>query len=392
MKNSETEREVINLIVSTLEKHEEHYILGSWENFARTRARRRRFYLWFSITGLAASIMIGWMGYRMFFPGHVATTISVQTTLTPEQGIKRESRHDESTGNIPATGDAVKIKQFEAEPAGNVNNKQFENTPPERVYISSIAGTEYHHIILTNTDIIDIPPSADNIISAGNVSPGKLIAEEDVSDNPVARSKKVRFGVNVSPGVTSTTTASSFNYAGGVNAEIEIARNLRLSTGLQIEHQSAVTMATDNPSWIPAGQSQAILTDLDLPVNITWKFKSGKSSGYYITSGLSSVAYLSEKYISTSYTQKVVETMSSVGGTPSVSYQIENVKNTSQRTEQPLNSINLAGRVNIIFGFEQHLSSKLFIHIEPFLKIPVTGQASENLRFTTSGVACKISF
>jgi hypothetical protein len=88
----------------------------------------------------------------------------------------------------------------------------------------------------------------------------------------------------------------------------------------------------------------------------------------------------------------MVQSVEMNDGVPDMTYQLENVKTTEQETETPLNTFDLAGRINIMLGFEQHLSSRLFLHLEPFIKIPVSELATQNLRFTTSGITCKISF
>ena len=145
-------------------------------------------------------------------------------------------------------------------------------------------------------------------------------------------------------------------------------------------------------AWMPADKTQAMLTDLDLPLNITWKFLIKKSACYYISSGISTVAYLGGRYTTISYSQKMMEVVNMVGGQPNVTYQLETVAKTDQKSDPALSTLDFAGRVNIMFGYEQHLSSKLFLHIEPYLKIPVTDLGSQNLKFTTSGITCKISF
>jgi hypothetical protein len=57
-----------------------------------------------------------------------------------------------------------------------------------------------------------------------------------------------------------------------------------------------------------------------------------------------------------------------------------------------LNTLDLAGRLNLIFGYRQRISPTLNLHVEPFVKIPLSGLASENIRFTTGGVTFKVSF
>jgi hypothetical protein len=214
--------------------------------------------------------------------------------------------------------------------------------------------------------------------------------EKSLSDS--RRSQKIRIGVNISTGITSTNTSSSFTYSGGLNADFEFSRNLRFSTGIQIERQNVVNESSGNPGWIPPGNTESALVDLDVPLNITWKFLIKKSTCYYLSGGISSVVYLSEKYTHTSYTQKMVQATEIVDGVPNVVYQLENVKSVEQTTEAPLSTFDFAGRINITFGIEQPLSSKLTLYFEPFIKIPVSGLATQNLRFTTSGIMCKISF
>jgi len=141
------------------------------------------------------------------------------------------------------------------------------------------------------------------------------------------------------------------------------------------------------------GHIDAVLTNLDIPINITWHFFTDKSKSYYVSGGLSSLAYLNEKYTTTSYSHQIkANTVASSGNERLTTYKIENVESVKTTTASPSNSMDLAGRVNLIFGYEQRLSSKLNLHIEPFIKIPLSGLASENMRFTTGGVTFKISF
>jgi len=151
------------------------------------------------------------------------------------------------------------------------------------------------------------------------------------------------------------------------------------------------TDPSDDPS-LPEGETKATLVDLDIPLNITWKFLVRKSTSYYVSGGISSVVYLSEKYANTSYSQQMVAVVEVNDYKPSITYQKENVKTTEQTTEDPLSTFDFASRVNIIFGYEQHLSSKLFLHVEPYLKIPISDLATQNIKYTTGGITCKISF
>jgi hypothetical protein len=210
--------------------------------------------------------------------------------------------------------------------------------------------------------------------------------------NDETRSYKFRFGVSVSSGVSMANTSTSANFGGGINADYNIFSKFSISTGIQVERHNVMNETSDNPGWLPPGQIQARLLDIDIPVNIKWQFLAHRSTNFYVSGGVSSVLYLSENYTNTSYSQRMVPNIEMDNGIPYVSYQIENVKSIEEIKETPLSKFDFAGRINIILGFEHKLSPRLSLHIEPYLKLPITELATQNIRFTTSGLSCRISF
>ena len=444
MKNSETDRELNDLIKSTLDNYEEQYILGSWENFVRIRKRRKKLILWFTGTGIAASLLLGWLGFRFILPGSLSsnTDWQQQNTTNLEIPLVRDTlkehninrRQQTISSEIKKVNESVPYKTLESSgepqslnPIMNVKSparsrpgalNPIMNEIHDSHYILIASGVNASGSISDKYPTMKRPDYNDQDTTGKVLSPSgaaervrsvseayrpdtignktaRKPADVKTSENIFAdnsRQQKFRFGVNVSPGVTSTSTASSFNFSGGVNADYELTRRFRLSSGLQVEHQNVINESSDNPAWIPSGQTQAVLVDIDMPLNLTWKFLIRKSACYYLAGGISSVIYLSENYTSTSYTQKMVGIVEMNDGVPNVAYQLENVKTVEQVTESPLSTFDFAGRINIIFGFEQHLSSRLFLHFEPYIKIPLSELATQNLRFTTSGITCKISF
>jgi hypothetical protein len=429
MKNSETDRGLIELIKGTLDNYEEQYILGSWENFIRRRRRRKKLVLWFSGAGIAASLLIGWLGFRFFLPGSFSSNAvqQQQSISNLEFPVKKDTMKEHmlirQIPAIPSENRKTKERSHDQELKSSTEPQDKNQTKKEIPDPLNISGTAEVKASGSNTDTYPsersmanrLPDTVNTGISSAGSTAVKISSESEVNRSDTSgnkpaypqadvkiapenvlsdnmRSQKLRIGFNISPGVTSTNTASSFTYSGGINADFDVSRSFRLSTGIQVEHQNVINESSDNPAWIPPEQTQAELVDLDLPLNITWKFLVRKSTCYYLSGGISSVIYLSENYTSTSYTQKMVPSVEMNDGMPDVTYQLENVKTTEQETEAPLNTFDFAGRINFMFGFEQHLSSRLFLHIEPYIKIPVSELATQDLRFTTSGITCKISF
>lgn len=208
--------------------------------------------------------------------------------------------------------------------------------------------------------------------------------------------RALRFGVNVSPGFNSSSGSSgSFNYAGGVSLDIAIAKNVSISTGVQIEHQDVESRTSDGGgrAAMPASYTDATLTNLDIPINVTWRFHTGSSGSYYVSGGVSTLAYVDEKYTNTSYRQEVqANVMFDSPDKSMVTYKIENVEVVKELEPSPSNAFDVAGRLNLMIGYEQRISPRLNLHIEPFVKIPLSGLASQNIRFTTGGVTFKVSF
>ena len=428
MKDSETDRKLHDLIRGTLDNYEEQYILGSWENFVRRRKRRKKLVIWITGTSVAASLLLGWLGFRLILPDAIDSNADWKQQNAGNPGISleidtlKEHKIDTQLQSISARGKKTKEiidhnalessgespyknqTQMEIKESLNIHRpKEFANSGSISDNLPSGESMAYQVQDTVNKGISSVVGTADSVrlvsqvhrsdtanISIYNQAGVSMKPESNLSDN--SRPQKFRFGLNIAPGVTSTSTTASFYYSGGVSADYELSRNFRLSTGIQVEHQNIINESSDNPSWIPSGQTQADLVDLDFPLNLTWKFLIRKSACYYLAGGISSVIYLSENYTSTSYTQKMAGTVEMDNGVPNVVYQLENVKSVEQESEAPLSTFDFAGRINILFGFEQHLSSRIFIHFEPYIKIPVSELATQNLRFTTSGITFKVSF
>jgi tRNA G18 (ribose-2'-O)-methylase SpoU len=81
-----------------------------------------------------------------------------------------------------------------------------------------------------------------------------------------------------------------------------------------------------------------------------------------------------------------------VAGQEILSYKVFDQVSVTQNNGTPDQTFDFAGRVNILVGFETKLTSKLLMHIEPYAKIPTSGQAPTNLNHTSTGINFKISF
>ena len=421
------DNELTDLIKKTLSEHEESYVEGAWENFIYQQKRRRRVLYWRISSSVAACLLLGLLFISI--PGGdparqkgTPAQITAENTTERKEDISQIKESTQKSAGYNATG-MVNI----SENAGDVDNsknsvKNKKKTPqtvsekssreliaenmPEKMVTENPAVTDKENIVKATT-----PDKGEEVTTLQKNEPSeKVVAiqekekqeytydirESDDIRGKNLKKKKVLLGFNLSPGINSTSTGASFNYAGGVNLEIALMPELSLSTGVQIEHQSVETVNRVSNAAIPSDHMNANLTNLDIPINITWRFLTkgvGKEKySYYISGGVSSLAYLGERYVKTTYRQEVREQLNMVASEAKMTYKLENFATTSENKEEPFNAFDVAGRINLIFGIERKISQDLNLHIEPYVKIPLSGLGSENMKFMTSGITCKISF
>jgi hypothetical protein len=407
-------RDIGEIIKSSLSEQEEGYIEGSWERFS-LKQRRKRFLLFRNIsTGVAAAVVLALVVFgvqndqtsqKIEEVSAIVTTPDTGTEINPSENSDIIKRGDEA-GKSKNQIKIVKKNPSEAISGKRLIAKSEITETKEEIVKESERETEVKKLtaLKEQVDSAEIQEPEKRQIPA--TTPPKP-TEESKYQVPATMSsrtafalienerheRKVRFGINVAPGMSSATDGSALNIGGGVNLDIAIAKNLDISTGVQVEYRDIET-ATGNGTGVSAIQQTSYnITNLDIPLNITWKFKTNRTESYYISGGFSSLAYLGENYSTTSYNQMLQSSIVyDVSGAENTVYKLVDVRTTTVERTEPFSSLDVAGRINLMVGYSTSVSPKLNLHIEPYIKIPLTGMGSKDMRFTTSGITCKISF
>ncbi|MDP3398011.1 MAG: outer membrane beta-barrel protein [Bacteroidales bacterium] len=407
-------RDIGEIIKSSLSEQEEGYIEGSWERFS-LKQRRKRFLLFRNIsTGVAAAVVLALVVFgvqndqtsqKIEEVSAIVTTPDTGTEINPSENsdiIKRGGEAGKSQNQIKivkkAPSEAISGKRLIAKSEITETKEEIVKEPERETEVKKLTALK------EQIDSAEIQEPAKRQMPA--TTPPKP-TEESKYQVPATMSsrtafalienerheRKVRFGINVAPGMSSATDGSALNIGGGVNLDIAIAKNLDISTGVQVEYRDIET-ATGNGTGVSAiQQSSYNITNLDIPLNITWKFKNNRTESYYISGGFSSLAYLGENYSTTSYNQLLQSSIVyGTSGEENTVYKLVDVRTTTVERTEPFSSFDVAGRINLMVGYSKSISPKLNLHIEPYLKIPLTGMGSKDVRFTTSGITCKISF
>lgn len=191
---------------------------------------------------------------------------------------------------------------------------------------------------------------------------------------------------------------SNLNFGAGFSSDIRLSKNLRLSTGLNLAKNSlrynddlpsnadqsfksssatgSGNLTTTNLTSI--NNFNADLLSLDIPLNIKYLLSSEKK-GFYLQAGLSSGTYLKETY------GLQYRNYSTVSGNYTNQGQAQTIK-------KYLQDFDLARTFNLAIGFSTNLNKTQNITIEPFLKYPLGGLGTENLKFGSLGMNLKLNF
>ena len=282
---------------------------------------------------------------------------------------------------------------------------------------------------IDNTSKIDSSTNA-SARSMATVKPSNRVSMLDESkqpnktvfaDNEVPKNKKdlgyrgraVSFGVYAATYVNYASKSNNqINEGFGISSDIRLSRKLNLSTGVAIgqnslnyngqlpPEQSKLLASTNSPannvasnrasalaapayaanSFFAATPSlknyTASLVGLEIPINLKYKFNPEKSATF-VSIGLSSGTFINERYTSTyAYTTPFASNLS---------------QTTDQSLQQKFNSFYFAKTLNFSFGTGYRISGNDLI-IEPFLKYPIDGLGSQQIKFGSGGVNLKFNF
>ncbi|HVV54195.1 MAG TPA: hypothetical protein VHC47_02655 [Mucilaginibacter sp.] len=195
-------------------------------------------------------------------------------------------------------------------------------------------------------------------------------------------------------------SSNQFNAGGGFTSDIRLSKRFSISTGVAIAQNTlsyniepppstasqtnqiataSVTFAASNTFHIAAPTFRnynADLIGLDVPLNLKYTFNPEKG-GTYIMAGLSSGTFINETY-----------TYSYNDPAP-FSANVSQVQD--QTTHNSFNSFYFARTLNLSFGTGYSLGKNRLI-IEPFLKYPLDGLGTQQIRFGAGGINLKFSF
>lgn len=228
-----------------------------------------------------------------------------------------------------------------------------------------------------------------NSLKAGNIFPveNQPMSKRKANDRSLSLSFYAGSFFNYAEG-----SESNLNFGAGFSSDIRLSKNVKLSTGLNLTNNKLdfnqnipgnadrsfqASLSVGNSGQAMLSNYKAELLSLDIPVNIKYTPNPDKND-LYILAGLSSGTYLQETY------GAQFQTFSNSGSF------INQAQTRDENISKQLEHFDLAKTLNVSFGFSTKLTKEQRITIEPFLKYPLGGLGTQNIKFGSSGINIKL--
>lgn len=387
----------------------DHLAEEGWNSFNRKHGRRRgRAYL-IPLWARAASILILVTAGVLFINrmDHRQTgEPDSQITKENPDGLKESSKKvQNTTGEKPAVASSVQITESTAGNAG--------------------------YAVMENPDLLTGKPALSILTEA--VRPAETTSDFQLPDNPIEirltgvtdmklklQSKEaIQVFDDIPREKMSTAIMTGFSgmmasidnaksQAGGVSigfwVERQLTRRISIRPGLEMARHSYGMEGTPGVSAVlnyaapelngMSGSTTSYKADIEVlsmevPVNFVFSILKRGGSNLFVTTGASTVFYLSQHLsgnFNNTYTRATVD---AYGG---VSYESMTTSVKVESEQELLNRVDFLGLANFSAGYSLPFGKTTHISFEPFVQLPIKDLTSLNLRIRYGGLSFKVQF
>lgn len=426
------DKKISSKISTTFENYEVSFEESSWEKMKEKLKKKKRTPVIFLYNIAKAAIVLAFVGIPLFFVyksnQNIISKRSFYSQLSfYENRTFRDKTSYHENEKKPSTdyfSNTNNDNNVEKSLDNNLNNNDVYNlivndTDCTNIYFDkenflklqdssktffAVNSIDCVEINLQKFDIEDIIDSikqalVDKSIDCTEIQLQKIVIDESIfeqnKDNK--RESRLTIGVAVASNYSYSENyvGNSMNFGGGITGNIEILKNLSLNTGIIVGNQKMelgaknlfardeAVFADSFNSVAEESNSKVSFISLDVPINLQYDIKN-----FYISTGVSSMTYLNEKYENSYFSQENIQLISSDG---IVKEEIALVENSENTEFDAFNRFDLAKLLNFSFGYKVPIKKGEII-FEPYLKYPLGKLTSGEIAFGLGGVSIKYNF
>jgi len=200
-------------------------------------------------------------------------------------------------------------------------------------------------------------------------------------------------------------TSTSQGISIGFYVEQQLSRRISVRPGLAMASHNyamestpggniALDYAAPELNGMPAAttsyDADINIVSMEVPVNFVFSLWKHQQSNLFVTTGASTVIYLSQHLsgsFNNTYTRTTVDSYSGA-----VSYQTMTTSMKIESEEEFLNQVDLLGLANFSAGYSLPFGKTTHLLFEPFVQLPLKDLTSLNLRIRYGGLSMKIRF
>ncbi len=433
MSEREEHNELIHRLAERLRDHTVPYKEGAWERFVAVHGKRRRklWPYWSAAAMLLAAFGLYWSTrYTTEMPitpqlvqqgettGRVGPTEQerdmpdrTDTEVTSDQPVlpvdhsgKGRERHTASEEQF-LVGTSAEVRDETAPAAAAVDTSAVPSSEPHRLAVAIEPERMEQPVEDARSGIVFNGRAADF-----NGRDADADNHAGTFPKPDSDMGKWDLGLVVSPSLTSETV----NIGGGVAVAYRISDKFSIGSGIAVAQLGLGENPNYQPrydtapnSWSPTvgdyfnGKSeQAVdykrevsLTSSVVMLDIPLDLRYDVAKNFYTSVGISYVAVLNEQRTG-HYVDKInVNTFGN--GNSSTAERLattEFVYSSEKIPAKPLRGNGYAGFMNFSIGKKLPISSKLFLSVEPYFKLPIGRLSKEEMNFTNGGIRIVTGF
>ena len=379
--------------------HQETYNPADWEKLKmQLTGKKRGIIIWMHIAKAASVVLF--VGVSTFYAnkndiyiqlGYIAPTEQISTAISTKTTTKNIQQNQDNKETDKPTNKYITNEAQQA-----TENNIALNEP---IHTKNI--TKYNRAYSGEKEqVVTLAESIKND-SLKQILQTQLSEFEPEIINEKQRSK-FDFALALASmySYSSQGTKGSINMGGGITASYNLSEKLSISTGLLVAKQSIDYSSSSNKVFANTADKYEASTNmlnnesdtdskiefvgLDIPLNIKYKIKN-----LIITTGISSLVYISEKK---SYATNEMVTNTSFNSVTNSYETINTLQNVQLEENAPaFSSVDFASLFNLSIGYQLPLNKGSII-FEPFIKYPLGEISLANIKIASGGLSVQYYF